>query len=271
MHQTLLANARLALEPFLRGGWQAIGWVLGELIIAVSGVTAPLMIVSTFGAIGPWDSSSLQLLVGIALCGRGLASIFSGSQVMMISRKIARGQLDHQLIQPMPLWKSLASEGFSPFDLAVTFLLGVAVLANAAVNLDVPLSLTWTGALAANVIASALVFIEMQYLWGALAFWVPQGAEEITMTTAAVAGQVAAYPLGGVTAPVLAAFVTVVPVGFMGWFPATALLFGPWWAVWVSPLFAILFGVVTIHVFKRGLKRYAQLGIARYSDFGHRR
>ena len=43
-------------------------------------------------------------------------NMFFGYNVLTISRRLGRGQLDHTLVQPQPIWLSLLTEGFMPFS-----------------------------------------------------------------------------------------------------------------------------------------------------------
>lgn len=272
MMRLFRAQSRLGLEPFLRGGWQAIGWVLGEILISLSTVGATLLLAARFDHIAGWRSSELYFMVGFVLVVRGLAAIFSGRNVLLISRKIGRGQLDHLLQQPIPLWKALAVEGFSPFDLGVTLVMGAGVLMWAAA--DQPhISLAWVIWLLVNIAAAALTIVSYQYLWGSLAFFAPRGAEEINTPTLSVVGSLSAYPLDLAPHLVVAALSTVVPVAFIGWIPSRALVSGASnvGAMLRTPAFAIAFAAITVYVFSKGLERYARQGVGRYSDFGHRR
>jgi ABC-type uncharacterized transport system permease subunit len=268
----LRAHARLGLEPFLRGGWQAVGWVLGESLISASTVLATMLLAVRFDHIAGWTSAELFFLVGFVLVVRGLAAIFSGRNVLLISRKIGRGQLDHILQQPVPLWKALAAEGFSPFDLAVTLVMGFGVLIWSINALDVVTPL-WIVVLLLNLGAGSLVIVSYQYLWGSLAFFAPRGAEEINTPTLGVVSSLSAFPLDLAPRVVLVALTTVVPVAFVGWVPSRALVDGSAGAgqLMLTPLFAAAFAVVAALVFRKGLRRYGRQGVGRYSDFGHRR
>ena len=53
--------------------------------------------------------------------------MFGGFNAMMISRRAARGQVDHMLIQPRPLWMQLMGEAFMPVSGSSGFLMGIAV------------------------------------------------------------------------------------------------------------------------------------------------
>ncbi|MFC3495841.1 ABC-2 family transporter protein [Glycomyces rhizosphaerae] len=270
----LATNGRLGLEPFLRGGWQAFGWVLGETLINVSAVLGTLLLAGRFDNVGPWDSTELYFMLGFVLLARGIANVFSGRQVLMISRKIGRGQMDHLLVQPIPLWKALAAEGFSPFDLLATLVLGAGTLVWSIASLPHSFGPLWYAMLLLNLASAVCVIVSYQFLWGALAFWSPRGAEEVNTASASALGGLSAFPLDAAPKAVLGILVTVVPVGFIGWIPARELLaagtgFRP--EVLLAPAAALLLALLSITVFKKGLRRYEKFGSGRYSDFGHRR
>lgn len=268
----LAANGRLGLEPFLRGGWQAIGWIVGETLINLSTVVGTLLLVGRFAGIGLWGSVDLYFMLAFILIAQGIANVFSGRNVLMISRKIGRGQLDHALLQPLPLWKALAAEGFSPFDLLVTLIIGVSALTWTITELPQSHNVLWIGALLLNVASASAVIVFYQYVWGALGFWSPRGAEEVNTTTASISRNMAAYPLDMAPRVVIGVLVTVAPLGFIGWVPAGSLLgIGSGFGVLAAPFAALVLGIIAVLVFRTGLKRYERYGSGRYSEFGHRR
>ena len=236
-------------------------------------MVATFLLAARFQGLGEWRAVDLYFMVGFTVLARGLANVFSGRNVLMISRKIGRGQLDHALLQPLPLWKALAAEGFSPFDLLLTVALGAGTLIWAIARLPQTHHPLWFGALALNLAASICVFVSYQYLWGVLAFWSPRGAEEVNTTSASVIESLAGYPLDAAPRAVVTVLLTVVPVGFIGWVPSRALLgMGPGpAAMLIGPGAAVVLAVLAVLVFRKGLQRYMRYGSGRYSDFGHRR
>jgi len=65
---------------------------------------------------------------------------------------------------------------------------------------------------------------------------------------------------------------TVLPVGFVAWYPARALLgLDPSrWSSWMTPLAALIFALVTSWIFQKGMHYYGRTGSQRYSSLGHR-
>ena len=111
------------------------------------------------------------------------------------------------------------------------------------------------------------------YLWSSLAFWAPTAAEEISSSANRLMNQITPFPLDGLRPVALAGLLTVVPAGFIAWYPSRALLGldpSPV-ALVVTPLAALLLGGVAAWAFTRGLHEYGRTGSQRYSAFGHRR
>jgi hypothetical protein len=43
-----------------------------------------------------------------------------------------------------------------------------------------------------------------------------------------------------------------------------------WYAVWLTPLAAVLLALLAVAMFRRGMYHYACIGSSRYRDMGHR-
>jgi ABC-2 type transport system permease protein len=196
-----------------------------------------------------------------------------GDNYFVISQRIGRGQLDHYLVQPQPLWRILLTEGFTPFDFWPVLTLGLALMAWSAAALHVAVSPGWLGLLGVNLLASMAVQTAFLYAWGSLAFWAPRGAEEISSAAYSVIGEVS-FPLDSVPRSLRLVLVSVVPSGLLSWLPSRALLRVAGAGaldIWLTPLAAIVLGAFALFLFRLGLRHYRHTGSMRYTDHGHRR
>lgn len=264
--------------------WLDLAWMMRDLasfavflfadsITVLSLVTAMVLLAERFDGLGPWTQPQITFLLGYAVLVRGLLDTFFGYNIAFISRRIGRGQLDHVLVQPQPIWMTLLTEGFSPAAGAPILLPGIVLVVWGSVSLGLPLSFTWIGSFLLNVLASASIVLSFTYVIGSLAFWAPRAAEEINSSSWRLIHQLGNFPLDGLAAVFIGGLLTVVPVGFVAWFPSRALL-GldlPWHAVWLTPLAALIFGAVSLFVFTRGMLHYGRTGSQRYLAYGHRR
>jgi ABC-2 type transport system permease protein len=247
----------------------ALTFYVAEWVMGVSVVAATWLLAARFDGIGPWTHGQVVFLLGYSLLVRGTVEMGFGWNVAHVSRRIGRGQLDHMLLQPAPLWVLVLSEGFSPLSGSGLLLSGVALIALSGVDLAAIPPLLF----AVNWVASVVVVLAFSYAWGSLAFWAPRAAEEINSSTMALVDQLRGFPLDGLGAGLIGLLLSLVPVGFVAWLPARSLLGlgGAPWQVWAAPVGATVIAGVALLVFSRGVRHYRATGSVRYLALGHRR
>ncbi|HVC32512.1 MAG TPA: ABC-2 family transporter protein [Chloroflexota bacterium] len=248
-------------------------YFISDVTRGLSTVAATFLLAERFDGIGPWTTPQILFMLGYATLVRGTEDVFFGYNVAVISRRIGRGQLDHTLVQPRPIWVTLLTEGFTPFSGSTVLLPGVGLLVWAASRLSLPVSPGWLALALVNFAASCAIVLAFSFLWGSLAFWAQRAAEEISSSAMNVMQQLTPFPLDGLGAGWLGGMLTIVPAGFVAWYPCRALLGidpSPY-AVGVTPLAAIAITLLTIGVFQKGMKHYGRVGSQRYLSFGHRR
>jgi ABC-2 type transport system permease protein len=266
------AGARLNAIRILRTREQAILFTATDFIWHSGALLAPVLVAVRFGHIGPWPVDAVVFMLAY---GAAVSSLLDalGDAPWVLSQRIGRGQLDHYLVQPQPLWRTLLTDSFTPFDFWPVLALGLSLMAWSTARLHVAVSPGWLGLLAVNLLASIGVKTAFLYAWGSLAFWAPRGAEEISHAAASVIDEVS-FPLDTVPRPLQVALVSVVPSGLLSWLPARALLHiagAGAMDAWLTPLAAIVLGAVALLLFRLGLRNYRRTGSRRYTDFGHRR
>jgi ABC-2 type transport system permease protein len=265
--------AGMDLMFFARGPRTAIPWYFSELVVGLAAVTATFLLAERFDGIGSWTRPQVFFLLGYALLVRGLIETFFSFNMAFISRRIGRGQLDHMLVQPVPLWMLLVTEGFAPVGSTSTLIPGVGLLVWSACQLPLAISPTWCGLLVVHLVASMAVVLSFAYAWGSLAFWAPRAAEELNSSTYELSNQLAPFPLDGLSGLALASLISVVPVGLVAWYPSRILLGidASTSAPALVPAAALALAALATWIFSRGLDNYRRTGSTRYSAFGHRR
>lgn len=267
------AAAFLDVMFMTRSPRQLLGYVLSDAILSVAAAVATLLLAERFEGIGAWTKAQVVFMLGYATVASGLVGMLFGYNVLYISRRLGRGQLDHTLVQPLPLWMSLLTEGFTPYSGSAGMIPGVALMLLAADGLTISVSPAWLALLALNLLSSAAVVWSFSYLWGSLAFWAPRAAEEVSTSALRMMGQLRAFPLDGTAPPLAVGLLTLLPAGLVAWYPCRALLGvdpSPY-GVAVTPLAAALLFALALFVFRKGVKQYGRTGSQRYSSFGHRR
>jgi ABC-2 type transport system permease protein len=242
-------------------------------LLGLSGAVWAFLLAERFDGIGAWSKHQVVFLLGLALFVRGVIDVAFSMNVSFPSRRIGRGQLDHMLLMPQPLWVTIASDGFTPFSGSGNFLAGAGVLIYASSTLGLEVDAAWLALLALHVASAAAIVLSFAYLWGSLAFIAPRGAEEINSETMRLLEQLKPFPLDGVGAVLVTGLLSAVPAGFLAWLPARVLLGlepSSTALVW-TPLAALVFVALATLVFRLGLRRYARTGSTRYLAHGHRR
>jgi ABC-2 type transport system permease protein len=265
--------ARLDLVWVTRDLIAFVSYTLSDAALNVATVTTILLLATRFHGIGPWSRDQIVFMLGYGTTVSGLASVLFGYNIMHISRRIGRGQLDHVLVQPQPLWMALATEGFNPYGGAGMLLFGLGLLLWAVAKLGLVVSLAWVGWLALNLAASLAVTVAFSVLVGSLAFWAPRAAEEICSPSVQLLETLKPFPLDALGPWLLGGLLTLLPVGFLAWLPARGLLGldASLLSRLGTPLFALLLSLLALWVFRRGLRHYVRTGSQRYLAHGHRR
>jgi ABC-2 type transport system permease protein len=171
------------------------------------------------------------------------------------------------------MWLAFLTDGFTPFSGGIGSLPGLALLVLAAGRIGLAPTPAWLATLGLNLAASITIILAFSFVWGSFAFWAPRAAEEINSASFAMIDQLKPFPLDTVGAGLTAGLLTIVPAGFVAWYPSRALLgldsspAGPW----ITPAAALGFGIIAWLVFREGLRHYGHTGSQRYHDMGHRR
>ena len=268
------AAARMSTIRLARSRGQALAEMAMDFTWhSGAGIAAPALVAIRFGHIGSWSVPDVIFMLAFGNVASSVLDAMGNYNTYYPSRRIGRGQLDHSLVQPQPIWRILLTEGFAPLDFLPTLILSIAVLAWSAGAAGAQVSAVWLLLLVVNLAASMSVLMAFLYAWGSLAFWAPRGAEEISSVAGSLLGQVN-FPLDPVARPLRLLLVSVVPSGLLSWFPARALLgiagAGPL-DIWITPLAAAGLSVLAAILFHAGLRHYRHTGSTRYTDFGHRR
>lgn len=260
---------KMDLLWFLRDTRYCLLYLVTDVICAGASVGGVFLLSARFGGLGGMEEKELLFLLSYCVLIDGVYSLFfAGNNMGQISRIIGRGQLDHCIIQPVPLWMQLITGGFCPFSASSKLLCGAVLCFYSIRQLGLAAGPGWLLSFLLSVLASTGIVLACVYLLSSLAFLAPAAAEEIAMTALSLFDMLKAYPLGALPVFWQTVFCTAVPVGLAAWLPSRALLrlSFPLWTV----LAAALFITAASLVFRKGLRYYAAHGSPRYSGFGHR-
>lgn len=265
--------AKMDLLWFLRDTRYCLLWIIADTVAAAASVSAVGLIASRFGGVGSMSSHQIFFLCGYAVLTDGIFSLFfGGNNTGYISRIIGRGQLDHMVIQPVPLWAQLLTGGFQPVSGSSKVFCGAALTAVSAAHLHLAVTPAWLAALIFQLLCSTMVVMAVDYIISCCAFFAPVAAEEISGTVFELFSQTKYYPLGGLSSTGALLFCTALPVGLAAWFPASVLLGKAPLGLPAAVGFIVsaAFCLIAVVLFRKGLSHYAKNGSVRYSGFGFR-
>jgi ABC-2 type transport system permease protein len=245
---------------------------VGEAVTHAATISSTLLLAERFDGLGPWSKPHVFFMLGYAAMTTGLLEIFFGYNVLYIGRRLGRGQWDHTLVQPQPIWMALLTDGFNPFGASSAFLIGLGLVLWAGRAFTGLVTVGWLALCVCNLLASATIVMAVSFFWGSLAFFAPRAAEEINTPLVRMFDQLKLFPLDGLGGAMRGGLLAVLPVGFVAWYPCRALLgLAPAWpGVWVTPVAAVLFVLLAMAMFRRGMQHYEDTGSSRYRDMGHR-
>jgi ABC-2 type transport system permease protein len=265
--------ARMDLLFIARGFKLAIAFYVADMIIGASSAATTLLLAERFGGIGVWSRPAILFMLGYGLLVRGVIDTCFNFNVSFISRRIGRGQLDHNLVQPQPIWMGLLTEGFIPFTGSGMLIPAIALTVLGLRELPIATTPGWAALLAINLLGSIAVMLGFNYCWATLAFWAPRAAEEINSSTYRMMDQLKQFPIEGMGPALVGGLLTVLPVGLVAWYPVRALvgLDGWPWAPAVTPLAGLALVALAAWLFARGMEQYGRTGSTRYLPYGFRR
>lgn len=273
LRKHLALYAGMDLKWFLQDMRVCMIVMLSEWAMTVAGVAGVFLLAMRFQGVGAMNEWEVLFMLGFyTLAGGALYILFGGGNVHQISRRVGRGQVDHMLMQPVPIWVQILGDGFMPTTGSSGLLMGLFITGYAAAKLQLAVTPLWI--IKALLLVAANVGIEMglSFLLASSAFYKPVTCEEISSVGHDLLTTVGKYPLSGLSPALIAALCTVVPAGLMAWFPSLILL----GKAPAAPGLLLPLGVAAIlitlstYTFKKGLRHYAQYSCNRYRDMGHR-
>ena len=245
--------------------------LVSDAVTGICTITGVLLLSISFGNFSGMSREEILFMMGYSVFLDGIYTVFFiGNNTSMVSRIIGRGQLDHIMIQPVPLWTQLLAQGFSPFSGSPLLILGTGLSWYGAVRAGVAISPGWILLFLFYSVCSCLIMLSFLYLLSCTAFYSPAAAEEIAGTVRDLFSSLKTYPLGKMNGTVRGIFLTLIPIGLASWLPSLILLrTGGKGGIYIPAAAAVLFTIALLF-FKKGLKHYVLHGSPRYTGFGHR-
>ena len=236
---------------------------IGNLCISVVEFLAIWALFDRFGTLRGWTLAEVALFYGIVNTAFAISeAVVRGFD--LLPSMVKAGDFDRLLLRPRSTAFQVACQELQLLRVG-KFLQGIVVLLWATSSVDVawtaPKVLLTIGAVAGGVCVFSGFFI----LEATLAFWTTETLEIVnTITYGGL--QTAQYPLAIYRDWFRKFFTYVVPLALVNYFPALAILNRPdplgtpEMVKWGSPLLGLAFLMVTLQIWKIGVRHYTSTG-----------
>jgi len=216
-----------------------------------------------FGGIRGWTLAEVALLYGMANVAFAIAEAASRG-FDTFGTMVRSGDFDRLLLRPRSTALQVAGQELHLRRIG-RFLQGLTVLLWATSALDVAWSPAKVALAIVAVLGGACLFYGLFILQATMAFWTTETLE--IMNSLTNGGVFAAqYPLTVYRTWFRRFFTAVVPLACINYFPALAILertdpLGtPVFFQWTAPLIGVVFLIVTLQVWKVGVRHYRSTG-----------
>lgn len=216
-----------------------------------------------FGSLRGWQFAEVALIYGLANTSFGLAEAF-GRGFDVFHRRVVSGDFDRLLLRPRSTVLQVAAEELQLMRLG-RIAQGLLVLGWAVSSLNGPWTVARVALLLAALVGGACLFVGLFVAQATLAFWTVQSLEIVnTVTYGGV--ETAQYPLSVYRPGFRRFFTYVVPLATVSYLPALGLLErpdplgSPPWLPWVAPLVGVAFLLLTLRLWRLGVRHYRSTG-----------
>jgi ABC-2 type transport system permease protein len=258
-----LALAAASLRSEFQYRANAISSVVGGMLYQLTGFLVVFIIVDRFNSIGGWSLSEITFLYGMRLTSHGIFYLCF-SQLFDLDRVLISGEFDRFLVRPIhPLLQIFTRK--LRVNCFGDLIGGVALLIAAAPRVAIDLGPLTIGFLVLAVIGGALVEGSVQITLSSLSFRF-LNALAVRTTANEIFNQYGNYPQRIFPTALQYALTFVLPVAFVAWFPASALLdrtgglIVPGWLAWLAPLVGLGAFLIALRIWHRASRGYQSSG-----------
>ena len=256
-----LVRSRVAAQASYRTSFAVE--VLSQVFIVLVEFVEVLVVFHQVDSLGGFDFAEVALMYGIAVSAFGIADLVVG-HLDELPRYVRTGTFDAFLLRPLSPLGQLVTSDFSLRRLGrVGTGIAVLVVALAAADID------WTPARALLVVvtplAGAVIFSAVFLATSTIGFYVVEGMEFASAFTYG-GNYLSAFPFTVFGTVVRRFFTFAVPVAFVAYLPALALLGRPdplglpGWLSWSAAPVAAVAWVAALAFWRSGVRHYVGAG-----------
>lgn len=212
-----------------------------------------------FGSLKGWTLPEVALFYGIVQIAFSISDATSRG-FDAFAGMLKRGDFDRVLLRPRSSALQLAGQELTMRRIG-RFSQALAVLLWSASALGAIWSPAKVGLVVASILGGACLFFGLIVLQATLAFWTTESLEIVnTVTYGGV--ETAQFPLTIYRPWFRRFFTAVIPLAFISYFPALAILGRPAPPVlpWIAPLAGLLFLLLALRIWQFGVRQYCSTG-----------
>jgi ABC-2 type transport system permease protein len=238
-------------------------FLLSQTVVTAIDFLVIIVIFGRIDALAGWTLEEVALLYGITGVAFGIGDVFI-SQVETASTRIKAGTFDLLLLRPMPTLLQLSADEFALRRLG-RLVQPLIVLAIAATRLDVAWTPSKAGIIVVSIAAGTAIFGSLWVITSSVAFWTVD-AQEVASAFTYGGFTLAQYPVDVFTRWLRRAVTFIVPIAFVAYLPATAVLdkrdaLGlPGWVGSASPIVAAALVLVARGVWRTAIRHHRSTG-----------
>lgn len=243
-----------------------------DIVINLSAVSGALLVAYKFDGLGTWSMTEMFFLGAYSLLVTSLVGCLFGQNMASVSRRLARGQLDHALLAPRRLVWQLLYEGFNPLGQPVVLPAAIGTFVWTSAQAVDHLPWWWPVASILSLASSVATVFGFQLAVGMAAMWDPYAGEELSPSANRITLGLSPYPLDGLD-EVRRLLLHAIPVAAVAWMPSSALLEpdASLLSLAGAPITAIAVCLIALAIFRKGVRRHVRGFNSRYSASGFRR
>lgn len=234
-----------------------------SFVVTAFDFIAILLMFTHVDALGGYQLGEIAFLYGAAATSFGLADLLVGS-TERLGRRVRDGTLDTLLVRPAPVLAQVAADRFALRRLG-RITQGLLVLGYGLGTVHVEWTLLNLLMVPMMLVSGALIFAAVFVAGGSFQFWA-QDAAEVQNAITYGGNTLLQYPPTVFAKDLVRGVTFVVPLAFVNWLPALAVLDRPYpldlphWFAYLPPVVAVLCCWLALLAWRAGLRSYRSTG-----------
>ena len=223
------------------------------------GIGFIFIIFSQIPRLSGFTMEQIMFIYGFSQIPKGLDHLFADNLWCVGYFIVKKGDFDKYLLRPIdPLFHVIA-ETFQ-VDAIGELVVGIGLISYAAPQANLQFSVVSVLLIIVAVPFAALIYTSLKIITSALAFWIKSSGFIIQMVYGM--NEFAKYPTSIYSLPVRIFVTYMIPFAFTAYYPCLYLMTGenPWFCIGGLVLISSFLFVISIFVWRRGLRAYESAG-----------